>query len=63
MDMLIGGLAFAAIMLGQFAAVVPVHGERNRRESEIRDGARPDHRASQIWDFRELTMRPHPESR
>ena len=28
MDMLLGGLAFAAIILGQFAAVVAVHGEQ-----------------------------------
>ena len=28
MDMLLGGLAFAAIILGQFAAVIAVHGER-----------------------------------
>lgn len=63
MDMLLGGLAFAAIMVGQFAAVGAVHGERKIRESEIRDGARPDHRASLIWDFPELTMRPHPGSR
>jgi hypothetical protein len=63
MDMLFGGLAFAAIILGQFAAVVAVHGERKSRESEILDGARPDHGASLIWDFSELTMRPHPQSR
>ena len=34
MDMLLGGLAFAAIILGQFAAVVAVHGERKSRESD-----------------------------
>ena len=28
MDMLLGGLAFAAIILGQFAAIIAVHGER-----------------------------------
>ena len=32
MDMLLGGLAFAAIIFGQFAAVIAVHGERKRRE-------------------------------
>jgi hypothetical protein len=61
MDMLLGGFAFAAIVFGQFAAVVAVHGERKRRVSEILDGTRPDHSAGLIWDFRELTMRPHPE--
>ena len=34
MDMLLGGLAFAAIIFGQFAAVIAVHGERKRREFE-----------------------------
>jgi hypothetical protein len=36
MDMLLGGLAFAAIILGQFAAVVAVHRERKSRESIFR---------------------------
>ena len=36
MDMLLGGLAFAAIIFGQFAAVIAVHGERKSRESERR---------------------------
>jgi hypothetical protein len=34
MDMLLGGAAFAAIIFGQFAAVVVVHGERKYREAE-----------------------------
>jgi len=33
MDMLLGGLAFGAIMFGQFAAVVAIHRERKIRES------------------------------
>jgi len=49
MDMLLGGLAFAAIILGQFAAVIAVQGERKRRES---DALRPTHfddRTKLIW--------------
>ena len=30
MDLLLGGIAFATLMLGQFAAVVAVHGEQGR---------------------------------
>jgi hypothetical protein len=30
MDLLLGSIAFAALMLGQFAAVVAVHGEQCR---------------------------------
>ena len=55
MDMLLGGLAFAAIIFGQVAAVIAVHGERKRRESEARESkasapAHRDHRARLIWD-------------
>jgi len=56
MDMLLGGLAFAAIILGQSAAVVAVRGQSERRESQVLDGTRPDHSATPIRDFRELTM-------
>ena len=50
MDMLLGGLAFAAIIFGQFAAVVAVHGERKCRESEALSPTHLDHRARLIWD-------------
>jgi hypothetical protein len=50
MDMLLGGLAFAAIMLGQFAAVVAVHGERKRREFDASSPPHLDHRARLIWN-------------
>ena len=36
MDMLLGGLAFAAIIFGQFAAVVAVHGEGNAAKPKRR---------------------------
>ena len=48
MDMLLGGLAFAAIILGQFAAVIAVHGERRRRESEALAPPHLDRRARLI---------------
>ena len=50
MDMALGGLAFAAIIFGQFAAVVAVHGERKSRESEASAPPQLDPRARQIWD-------------
>ena len=50
MDMLLGGLAFAAIILGQFTAVIAVHGERKRRESEASSPPHLDHRARLIWE-------------
>ena len=50
MDMLLGGFAFAAIIFGQFAAVVAVHGERKRRQSEASSPMHLDHRARLIWD-------------
>ena len=60
MDMLLGGLAFAAIIFGQFAAVIAVHDERKsresqasarqRRESEASAPQHPDHRAGLLWD-------------
>ncbi len=50
MDMLLGGLAFAAIILGQFAAVISVHGERRSHESEAFAPPRLDHRTKLIWD-------------
>jgi hypothetical protein len=50
MDMLLGGLAFAAIVFGQVAAVVAVHGERKSREVETLDTARLDDRTRLIWN-------------
>ena len=50
MDMLLGGLAFAAIIFGQFAAVVAVHGERKRLESEASSPHNLDHRTWLICD-------------
>ena len=49
MDTLLGGFAFAALMFGQLAAVIAVHGE-NRRLSERRDASRRDYRAELIWE-------------
>ena len=49
MDMMLGGLAFAAIILGQFAAVIAVHGERKSRESDGLSPTRLDDRAKLIW--------------
>jgi len=48
-DMLLGGLAFAAIILGQFAAVLAVHGERKSRESDALSPTRFDDRTKLIW--------------
>ena len=50
MDMVVGGLAFAAIILGQFAAVIAVHGERKSRESEAVAPLHVDHRTRLIWE-------------
>jgi len=57
MDMILGGLAFAAIIVGQFAAVIAVHGRRERRAAVHGEGAssdvaappHADHRATLIW--------------
>ena len=49
MDMLLGGVAFAALILGQFAAVITVHGERKNRESDALSPTRLDDRAKLIW--------------
>jgi hypothetical protein len=49
MDMLLGGLAFAAVILGQFAAVIAVHGERKRRESDALSQTHLDDRTKLIW--------------
>jgi hypothetical protein len=51
MDMLLGGLAFAAIIFGQFAAVVAVHAERKSRESEASAPTHLDHRGWLISDY------------
>jgi hypothetical protein len=48
MDMLLGGLAFAVIIFGQFVAVVAVYGVRKSRASEARTPR--DQRARMIWD-------------
>ena len=48
MDLWLGGLAFAAIVLGQLAAVVVVHDERKSREPETSIPPHPDHRTSLI---------------
>ena len=50
MDILLGGLAFGAIMFGQFAAVVAVHRERKIRELEAVAPPPLDHRTRLIWD-------------
>ena len=50
MDMLLGGLAFAAIIFGQFAAVIAVHGERKSRESEAFAPPHVDYRTRLIWE-------------
>lgn len=47
MDM--SGLAFAALIVGQFAAVIAVHGKRESREAPIVPPF-PDHRARLIWE-------------
>jgi len=49
MDMLLGGVAFAALILGQFAAVIAVHGERKSRESDALSPTRLDDRTKLIW--------------
>jgi hypothetical protein len=48
MDMLMDGLAFAAILIGPFAAAFVVHGEH--RPAPVRDVPVPDHRAKLIWE-------------
>ena len=50
MDMLLGGLAFAAIIFGQFATIIAVHGERKSRESDASEGLQFDHRTRLIWN-------------
>ena len=50
MDMLLGGTAFAAIILGQFAAVIAVHAERKSREAEASAPPNLDDRAKLIWN-------------
>jgi hypothetical protein len=58
MDMLLGGLAFAALIFGQFVAVIAVYGVRKSRVLEARksrasEASAPshlDHRARLIWD-------------
>ena len=50
MDMLLGGVAFAALILGQFAAVIAVHGVRKGRALDASDGLQFDHRTRLIWN-------------
>ena len=49
MEMLLGGLAFAAIILGQLAAVVVVHGERQTRQPDALSRRRLEDRKKLIW--------------
>ena len=49
MDMILGGLAFAALIIGQFTAVIAVHGERKCRESHALSPTRLDDPAKLIW--------------
>jgi 3-deoxy-D-arabino-heptulosonate 7-phosphate (DAHP) synthase len=51
MDMLLGSLALAAIIFGQVAAIVTVHGERKRRQSDASNPLQFDHRTKLIWNF------------
>jgi hypothetical protein len=46
MDLLLGGLAFAAIIFGQFSAVVAVQGESKSHQPEAFD----TYRTRLIWD-------------
>ena len=50
MDMLLGGVAFAAMMFGQFAAVVAVHAERKGRAAEPLAPPQRGYRARMIWE-------------
>jgi hypothetical protein len=50
MDSLLTGLAFAAFVLVQFAAIVAVHSETRGRRSQAFDASRFDHRTRAIWD-------------
>jgi hypothetical protein len=45
MDIILGGIAFAALIFGQCAAVIVVHGENFHSA----DGSRSDYRAKLIW--------------
>ena len=50
MDTLIGGLAFAAFLFAQVAAVVAAHAQRRSRGSDAFEAIRLDPRARVIWD-------------
>jgi hypothetical protein len=50
MDTLLCGLAFAAFILAQVAAVVAVHGENNIRQPNAFDAARFDRRTRLILE-------------
>ena len=49
MDTLLGGLAFAMIIFGQFAAIVAVYGENESRESETWALPHLDHCVRLVW--------------
>jgi hypothetical protein len=50
MEVLLGGLLFAAFLFAQVAAVVAVQAERNSGRSQAYDAIRRDRGASVIWD-------------
>ena len=50
MDMLLCGLAFGAIIFGQFAAVIAVHGDRKRCDPEAFTPPHVGHRTRLIWE-------------
>lgn len=49
MDMILGGLLFALLVIGQFAAVIAVHAEGACREPTVAP-ASTDHRTRLIWE-------------
>lgn len=54
MDMLLGGPAFAGLMVAQLAAVIAVNAERRREQTDDRvatPAVRTDPRARAIWEL------------
>jgi len=49
MDTLLGGLAFAMIIFGQFAAIIAVHGEKTRRDPDTSALPHLDDCARLVW--------------
>jgi len=47
MESILGGIAFAALILGQFTAVIAVHFE-NKRSRATHEASRTQHRANLI---------------